>query len=200
MIFVHTCGTALIQAGSTRLTPKSVLKFALLLYLSAERGRWVSRAVLRNLIFPDQDEKNAKHSLRELVYQLRQRGAVVETDSYGLLLPVEAVRADYDELLHGDRPDVRILKAIGASGFLPGYAPDHSEAYTEWFEGYRARMAFELCKCFLNTIDQARIDSDWLMMEHAARACLAVDSVNEDATMALAEILAVGGARAQAIG
>jgi DNA-binding SARP family transcriptional activator len=199
MIFVHTFGTAVIQAGNARVTPKSSQKFALLLYLWAERGRWVSRAMLRDLIYCEQDEKNAMHSLRELVYQLRQRGAMVETSSYGLRLPVEEVCSDCDELLRGEPPEVRYLKAIGAAGFLPGYAPDHCEAYTEWFDGYRARAAFELCKFFQKTIDRARIDDDWLVMEHAARACLAIDSLNEHATLALAEILAVGGARAQAI-
>jgi DNA-binding SARP family transcriptional activator len=198
MIFVYTFGTAVIQAGNSRVTPKSFQKFALLLYLWAERGRWVSRAMLRDLIYCEQDEKNAMHSLRELVYQLRQRGAVVETSSYGLRLPVEKVHSDYDELLEGAPPDVRYLKTIGAAGFLPAYAPGHCEAYTEWFDAYRARATFELCTCFQKAIDQARIDSDWLVMEHAARACLAVDSLNERATLALAEILAVGGARVQA--
>src|SRR5689334_24244255 len=106
MILIHTFGTALIDAGDARVTPKSALKFALLFYLSAERGRWVSRAMLRELIFCDQDEKNAGHSLREMIYQLRRRGVVVETDPYGLLLPVGEARSDYDELLASVVPEV----------------------------------------------------------------------------------------------
>ena len=94
MIFVHTFGTALIDAGKTQVTPKSASKFAMLLYMWAERGRWVSRAMLRELIYCAQDEKNAGHSLSELLYQLRQRGVPMETSKYGVLLPAGEVSSD----------------------------------------------------------------------------------------------------------
>ncbi|HMA23889.1 MAG TPA: AAA family ATPase, partial [Gemmatimonadaceae bacterium] len=199
MIFVHTLGTALIDLGGARITPASARKFALLLHLSAELGRRVSRGVLRDLIFPDQTEKNARHSLRELVYQLRQRGVDLDADPDGVVLRAESVRFDYTEIMNDGLPDAQRLKAI-EGGFLPGYAPSHSEAYTEWLEGYRARATFELCKTLLKAVSRARVGSDWLMTEQAARACLALDPLNEEATIALAEILAVGGAKAQAIG
>jgi DNA-binding SARP family transcriptional activator/tetratricopeptide (TPR) repeat protein len=199
MIYVHTLGTALIDAGKTRVTPNSARTFALLLHLSAESGRRVSRVVLRDLLFPKQNEKNARHSLRELVYQLRQRGVDLDADSDGVLLPAESVRSDYAEIVQNGLSDAQRLKAI-ESGFLPGYAPTHSEAYTEWLEGYRARAMFELCKTLLKEISRARGGGDWMMTERAARACLALDPLNEEATLALAEILAVGGAKAQALG
>jgi DNA-binding SARP family transcriptional activator/predicted ATPase len=198
MIFVQTLGTALIDLGDGQITPSSSRKFALLLHLSAERGQRVSRAVLRELIFPDQTEKNARHSLRELVYQLRQQGVELEADTDGLLLRADSVRSDYDEVLRNGLPDVERLRAI-ERGFLPGYAPGHSEAYAEWLEGYRARASFELCKALLVTVAKARVGNDWRMTEQAARACLALDPLNEEATLALAEILAIAGAKAQAI-
>jgi DNA-binding SARP family transcriptional activator len=198
MIFVHTLGTALIQAGTARITPASARTFALLLHLSAESGRRVSRTVLRDLLFPKQNETNARHSLRELVYQLRQRGVDLDADSDGIILPSDAVRFDYLDIVRGGVSDVQRFKAI-ESGFLPGYAPTHSEAYTEWLEGYRARAMFELCKTLLREISRAKGGSDWTMTERAARACLALDPLNEEATQALAEILAVGGAKAQAL-
>jgi DNA-binding SARP family transcriptional activator/tetratricopeptide (TPR) repeat protein len=199
MITVHTLGTALIAAGKTRITPNSDRKFALLLHLSAERGRRVSRAVLRDLIFPDRSDASAGHSLRELVYQLRQRGIDLDADIDGIRLPVESFRSDVDDIVHGGLADVERLRAV-EGGFLPGYAPTHSEAFTEWLEGYRARMTFDLCKALLVQIERARGRSDWMVTEHAARACLALDPLNEEATLALAEILAVGGAKAKAIG
>jgi len=57
MIRVHTLGTALIEVGSTQITPVSTRKFALMLYLSAESERRVSREALQELIFPDQTEE-----------------------------------------------------------------------------------------------------------------------------------------------
>jgi DNA-binding transcriptional activator of the SARP family len=199
MIFVHTLGTALIETGNTRITPSSARAFALLLHLSAESGRRVSRTVLRDLLFPRQSEKNARHSLRELMYQLRQRGIELDADADGILLPAESVRSDYGEIVRNGVSDAQRFRSI-ESGFLPGYAPTHSEAYTEWLEGYRARAMFELCKTLLREISRAKGGSDWTMTERAARACLALDPLNEEATMALAEILAVGGAKSQGLG
>jgi len=105
MIFVHTLGTASIDVGSCSITPTSPRKFALLLYLAAERGRRIPRSILQDLIFPDQAERNARHSLRELVYQLRQVGVEIDPrpDAVELITPV---RLDYDAALD-DKPLIR---------------------------------------------------------------------------------------------
>ena len=81
MVSIYTLGQALIDAGDSRVTPTSFRKFALLLHLSAENGRRVARSVLQELIFRDQTDKNARHSLRELSYQLRQAGVAIQSDS-----------------------------------------------------------------------------------------------------------------------
>jgi DNA-binding SARP family transcriptional activator len=198
MVIVHTLGTALIDAGTVRVTPASVRKFALLLYLSAEPGRRVSRAVLRELIYPDQTEKNARHSLREMVYQLRQSGVAVDSDHDGIAISRDLVRTDHVELLARDELDTDQLRAT-EGGFLPGYAPGHAEAFTDWFEGYRARATFRLCKALLREIARSRETGNWSTTEGAARGCLALDPLNEEATIALAEMLALGGAKAQAV-
>ena len=99
MIFVRTLGTSVIEVGAIRIGPRSERKFALLLYLSVASGRRISRRVLRELVFPDQAEVNARHSLRQLVYEVRSLVAELHTDSDGLLLPTEAVWSDYGEIL-----------------------------------------------------------------------------------------------------
>ncbi|HVX38877.1 MAG TPA: AAA family ATPase, partial [Gemmatimonadaceae bacterium] len=198
MLILHTLGTARIDAGTTRLTPTSVRKFALLLHLSAEPGRRVPREVLRDLIFPDRTEDSARHSLRELVYGFRQLGVRIDSDKHGMSVSADAVASDYRELLDGERPDSSRLTAA-AGGFLPGYAPDHSEAYTEWLEGYRARATFEICKVLLKELTRAKRGGDWAQAERAARACLALDPLNEEATLGLAEMLAIGGSKVAAV-
>ena len=197
MIHVHTLGASRIDAGRNRVKPTSVRKFAMLLHLSAEQGRPVPRAALQELIFPDQTERNAQHSLRELVYQLRQAGVRIESDGSALSL-TDAVRCDYSELIARERPDDVQLKAV-EGGFLPGYAPAHSEAFAEWFEGYRARAIFDLTKALLKEVHRARSVADWGSTERAARACLALDPLNEEATLTLAEVLAIGGSKAKAV-
>ena len=198
MVTVQTLGRALIDAGTSRVMPTSVRKFALLLYLSAEPGRRVARSVLRDLIFPEQTEKNARHSLREMVYQLRQSGVVVDSDPDGIAISRTAIRVDYVEILARGRFEADEFRAI-EGGFLPGYAPAHSEAFSEWFEGYHARTSFNLCKGLLSEVSRGRAVGDWTTTERAARACLALDPANEEGTLALAEMLALGGAKTQAV-
>jgi DNA-binding SARP family transcriptional activator len=197
MILVHTLGTALIDTGSCPIEPTSPRKFALLLHLAAERGRRISRSALQELIFPDQAERNARHSLRELVYQIRQFGVELDTTGDGVELIAEHVRADYDPILERESVDPQQVRAA-SGGFLPGYSPTHSEAYAEWYEGYRARCISAVSRALLKEVDRARNRGEWASTESAARACLALDPLNEAATFALAEMLFLGGSKAKA--
>jgi DNA-binding SARP family transcriptional activator len=198
MMFVHTLGTALIDAGEARVTPSAGRRFALLLHLSAEAGRRVPRSTLNELMFPDQPDKNARHSLRELVYQCRQLGVQIASDADGIELGVEDGRTDHGAVVNAGRLNLGQLQAI-TGGFLPGYAPEHSEAFTEWLEAFRARTTFELSKALLREITRARTVADWTTTELAARSCLTLDPLNEEATLALAEMLALNGAKTQAL-
>src|SRR4029079_539623 len=96
MILVHTLGTALIDVGKCGVNPTSPRKFALLLHLAAERGRRIPRPTLQELIFPDQADRNARHSLRELFYQLRQMGANLHSTPDGVGLMAQDVEIDHE--------------------------------------------------------------------------------------------------------
>src|SRR4029078_9912813 len=171
MIFVHTLGTASIDVGSCSINPTSPRKFALLLYLAVERGRRVPRPVLQELIFADQADRNARHSLRELVYQLRQLGVPLEANADAIWLAGTAMAAECDEVIHNAslRPD---LVRATASGFLPGFIPTHSETYAEWYDAYRARSISSLTRAMIREIDRAKSSGEWDAAETAARACL----------------------------
>ena len=84
-------------------------------------------------------------------------------------------------------------------GFLPGYAPDHSETYGEWLDGFRARVVVDVSRAILREVHRARSAAEWHIAEDAARACLALDPLNEEGTLALAEMLAIGGSKARAV-
>src|SRR5215831_19419934 len=198
MVYVHTLGAASIDAGTTHLTPASVRKFALFLYLWAERGRRITRGTLHDLIFPDQTAVNARHSVRELIYQFRKLGARIASSGEMVELAPESVRADYTDILGRQRPTIDQLRAAHG-GFLPGYAPMHSEAFTEWLEALRARAIAELNRAFVAELARARKLADWVSAELAAKAVLTLDPLNEEATLATAELLAMSGAKAQAL-
>src|SRR5438477_12505264 len=118
MVEVTALGAAEVHVGTHRVTPASSRSFALLLYLAAERGRRVPRAALQTLVFPDQTEKNASHSLRQLVYKLRRDGAAIVSDVESVHLAVEDVCSDYGSALTQERLTLDQLRA-GEGGFLP---------------------------------------------------------------------------------
>jgi len=178
--------------------PTSPRKFALLLYLAVERGRRIPRSVLQELIFSDQAEKNGRHSLRELFYQLRQMGVELNASSDGVQLSASDVEVDYDAITSAESMGSAYTRAA-LGGFLPGFAPTHSEAYAEWYEAYRAQSISSLSRAFLKEINRARNSGEWEITERTARACLAIDPLNETATLALAEMLVLAGGKAKAV-
>jgi DNA-binding SARP family transcriptional activator len=198
MIHVHALGSAQIDVETTSFTPAAPKKFALLLRLCAEHGRRISKTVLQELIYPEQTERNGRHSIREVVYQLRKAGAEIWGDDYGIALNPAQLVADYDALSQSASLDADQVD-LASSGFLPGYVPLQSEAFTEWFDGYRTGVMLDMVRALLREIARRRSTGAWLATERAARACLAVDPANEEATLALAEMLAIGGSKVQAV-
>ena len=61
------------------------------------------RAWLLELVFPELPESNARHSLRDLLYQFRQAGVMVDADAEGVALAADDVRSDYDEVIRSPR-------------------------------------------------------------------------------------------------
>jgi DNA-binding SARP family transcriptional activator len=199
VLVVYALGTSRIDFGIRSIGPSSGRKFALLLRLSADPGQRVPRLTLNELLFPGQSERNARHSLRELVYQIRQAGVAVESDTDGVMVPAHQVEVDVDTLIRGgDLATVDEMRAA-QGGLLPGYAPDHSEAFTEWYAIYHAERVLGACRALVRAMTRARVVGDWATVECAARACLALEPTHEEATLALAETLAASGAKAGAV-
>jgi DNA-binding SARP family transcriptional activator len=198
MLRIRGLGTAEIDAGRLRITPGSPRKFALLLRLAADADRLVPRNIIRELIFPDLPEKNANHSLRDLAYQIRQAGVGLESSSAGLMLHQRGTATDYGDLVVCPAPTLHQLRAA-QSGFLPGYCPTNCEAFSEWLDSYRAHITIDLCRAISKAIARAKSVGDWTTTREAARACLELDPSHEEATLALAEVLAATGSKVRAV-
>lgn len=182
----------------SRITPAAPRRFALLLYLAIEQGRRVSRERLQTLVFPDQSAASARHSLREALYQLRGVGAPINAENDDLFVDPRDVWCDFADALSRPDLDADTIRAI-AGAFLPGYSPSHSEALTEWYETLRASTISALVRKLLSTSVAATRAARWDTAERAVRACLAIDPWNEEATLALAELLASAGSKAAAL-
>jgi DNA-binding SARP family transcriptional activator len=198
MILLRTLGDCAIEIGETRLAPDSEILFSLLAYLIVERGRPIAPSVLIEFFWADQDEKKARHCLRQCIYKLRRMGVPIETRNDRYVLPRDAGSADYDQLeaATGSVPVVDDAMLT----VLPGFYPTFSSQFSCWVEGFRDRCARILRLVLLRRMTEARLLNDWRSAMRLSSQCLIVDPLNEEATLTRAESLAMMGDKGQALG
>jgi DNA-binding SARP family transcriptional activator len=197
MIELQTLGDAVIRVGDREIRPTSPTLFAALLYLGVERGQRIPRAALQELLFPETDERSGAHSLRQLLYKVRQLGVSVQAEGDVVWLEAGEVTDDYSAPVHtngnGNGNGHR------NSQFLAGYAPRLSVALDEWLEARRATISAAQRRALIKQMLARRDAADWASVERIAQEVLAGDPFNEEATFALAESTALSGSKSEAI-
>ncbi len=197
MIELNTLGDATIRIGQREIRPTSPAVFAALLYLGVERGRKVPRTALQELLFPATDERSGAHSLRQLLYKLRQLGASIQAEGDVVWLAAEDVSDDYSAPVHADGNGTSDGHSTGP--FLYGYAPRLSPAFNEWLEAQRAAVEVNRRRALIKLMLGRRDAADWPGVERFAQEVLTSDPFNEEATLALAESTALAGSKSEAI-
>ncbi|HEY4215596.1 MAG TPA: AAA family ATPase [Gemmatimonadaceae bacterium] len=197
-IQLSVLGTAEIRIARAVLTPSAARRFALMLYMLNEGQRAVPRAKLIELLLHDQLSRKANHSLRETVYQLRQLGVPLVSGPTGVKLSDAAIKSDLTDIVAAASLTDEQLETI-AAGILPGYAPQLSDAFDDWLGALRERTAFALTKVLVRDLRMAHGNDDWVATERIARVCLRVNPLHEEATLSLAEVLALSGSKAEAV-
>ncbi|MHB1265475.1 MAG: ATP-binding protein [Gemmatimonadaceae bacterium] len=195
---VRTLGRAELSASGTRLGPEAPVSFSLLLHLVLERDRWVARTQLQEMLFPQQDRVHARHSLRQSVYTLRKDGFPIEGSGPAVHIPAKAIVDDYSTLLTPQLEGERELSDL-MGGWLAGFEPTISPTYSHWFEGKRSEIALRMRTALLAELAVHKRNARWAQCERTCRAILSLDPLNEEATLGLAEALALTGAKVQAI-
>ena len=200
MIRIRALGTAEVRVGRARIRPNSVVLFGLMLYLGLSAGEAVPRERLLDVLWSEGDPGSRRHALRQLLYRLRRAGLKLVRDEEELLLSTEAVDADIVRVLAPDWPDRADRAAIlAASDVLPGYSPSLPEPYREWLDALRARVGAQYRRAVLRQIAQARAEGRWADLEGWALRCLAMDPLNDEATLALAEATMMCGSKYRAL-
>jgi DNA-binding SARP family transcriptional activator len=200
MIQVRGLGTAEVRAGDHRITPDSEMLFALALFLSVSAGERVLRARLLDLFWPDASDRSRRHALRQLLYRLRRSGFSLALRGDELLLDVGAVESDIRRVLEARWPEeAGAAEVAAAARLLPGYDPPMPEPYREWLDELRARVESQYRRAVIRQIGSARNDGRWRDVDDWARRCLDVDPLNEEATLARAEAIAMSGSKARAL-
>ncbi len=200
MIRLRSLGQCVLELGESRLAPDAEVLFGSALYLVLERSRRIERPALLRLLWPEATERQGAHNLRQAMYRLRALGAPVEGDRTTIAFAAAQVEADFDFLqrAEGHVPRELLLERV-RGGFLPAYAPTFSTPFREWLERQRHVINALARRALVGAIVTERGRGEWRLVDRLARVCLEVDPLNEEATLALAEAMALDGGKAQAL-
>jgi DNA-binding SARP family transcriptional activator len=198
MVVVQLLGSAIITCGEHSIRDSASRRFAIALYFAAERGRRLDRAATQALLFEDQAEPNAAHSFRQYLYKLGKLGFPVRAGHADLFVPADDVSTDVERILGAQRLTAEELTLV-ERGVLRHLAFDRLPGFNAWLEEFRSRTERDLGRALIRQLGAAREVGDWAHAERIARACLVLDPLNEEATLGLAESLAISGSKAAAV-
>ena len=191
-------GECRIEFGDQEVTPDSPLLFFLLLYLCVESGRLISRSELLELTFSSSfDQKATSHSLRQLLYRLRSKGAPLQFDGQLISIPPRVITGGLHHFLSVS-PEERARQLERTIVVLPHYTPPTSAA-SEWIEGIRDRWHSLMRRQLNDDLQTYRERANWRSVEMVARRVLEIDALNESATLYLAEAIARTGSKTLAL-
>jgi len=195
MILLKTLGSLSAQVDDRRIRSNSELLLGALLFLVAQRGNPVRRQLLMGLFFPADHPSDAG---RQLLYRLRHCGVDIEGEPGMLHLPKESFTWDVETLLARGHATDEELAAL-QRGYLSDYRPRQKTPLQGWLDDHRADVASKLRALLVRQIQELRQRKEFRSLHPVAKACLALDPLNEEATLAAAESLAAVGAKADAL-
>jgi len=165
---------------------------ALLAHLACA-GTEVSRSVLADLLWPLQDEEQARHSLRNLLLEIRKRHADVIASNFGscwIGVGVVSDVARFKALCKNDDYASLVAAAdLYAGELLTHFNLDASEPWNEWIRTEREVLENAARSCCLRLADEALSRDDKSLAIVAVRRATEVDYYNELAQQRQYELL-----------
>ena len=174
--------------------------FGLAVYLCVRAGERVSRDAVAAMFWPESEELKAKHSLRQMMYRLRQLGLDLDESSNHLY--IAATRVDIDVvhfLSQHERECLPDAPPHEEPEFLRHFNSHPSDAFSIWIEGMRARVSSHARAAALQKLISAQREARWKDTLGWAELILRLDPLNEKATFARAEATALVGSKAQSL-
>lgn len=176
---------------------------ALLLLLAMRSGRPYPREQLIELLWSDDDEASARHSLSQSVSLINKalgveaiiqatkdqvvlREGLVELDVTAFEEQVAAKRfGDARELWHGN--------------LLEGLWIQRAPNFERWLDEERERLLRAIRRVLHALVESTRAEGDWEEMRATAEAILHLDALDEAAMLAYLEALSLNGDRTLAL-
>lgn len=172
---------------------------ALLVYLAVERR--VSREALTTVFWPESDAENARHALRQSLYQLKKsvRADWLESRAYELVVTAD-IRADVHEFADAiARGDLASAVRSYRGAFLDGVHLVDLSSWESWVDNRRAHYARAFRKASRDLIESKRKARDMAGAVNIAEQWAARDPLDDEAQHRLIDTLASAGERAEAI-
>jgi hypothetical protein len=131
---------------------------------------------------------------------MRQLGLAVEATPSQITLDDHGVVADFSAFdVRESTSEARERTGAEIGPFLDGYNPEFSKPFAAWVDEQRAVIHAKVRNDLLVGVASSRATGDWTAVERLARAILAIDSLNEEATLSLAEATALSGSKVEAV-
>lgn len=171
-------------------------KVALLTVLALAR-RGVSRDVLVEMFWGDQDETRARHSLSDAVSHLRRvlgRDSIVATRSEIALAPAAPLVVDALEVVPRDNEDETVAAertiALYDGPFLGGVHVEGSASFEQWVERERGRLERQFVRAARRRCQALAESGLWAEHQEVAQRWLDADPLSADAAVTYLESLA----------
>lgn len=172
---------------------------ALLVYLAVEQR--VSRESLTTVFWPESDSENARHALRQSLYQLKKavHADWVESLAHDLVVTAD-VRADVHEFTGAiEQKDLERAVALYRGPFLDGIHLVDLGSWESWVDTKRARYARAFRQASRDLIQMRLSQGDKRGAINVAEQWMARDRLDDEAQHRLIETLAAAGERSEAI-
>src|SRR2546430_621516 len=203
MIVCETLGPPVVRLddGSVPATLQWHKNLALLVYLARSPKRARARDHLIGLLWCDEAEKDARHSLNQAVSTLRTyAGESIETDRTHVRLADGAVSLDVEQIdACAAAGDYAAAARLIAGVFLEGFSISGASGFDDWMASERThwqRRSVAVLECLSN---RALAHGDLAGAEDAAHRAEQIDEHSDVAVRARLRTLALAGDRGQAL-
>ena len=197
---LETFGKLALSGGASRLSHQR-RRLALLALVAASGERGLSRDQLLAYLWPESAAGNARHSLEQLLHELRRAlGESVFSGVNPVYLNSEVVASDVTEferaLMRGELTDA---VALYGGPFLQGFYLDDAPEFERWTTTERARLADR----YADALNRLAVDAE-KSGDHAAavrwrRRLAEADPVGSRSALALMRALVAAGDRTAAL-
>lgn len=195
-VTVRVLGATEITVGTRRIGMSTEALFALALYLTTRAGERVPREDVLETFWPGGEEESRRHAMRQMLYRLRQKGFAFDEDGDTLRLDPAKVESDLRTCLEPSWPESATPAGVDAALSLgPTFSTRLPRPFLEWFDGVRTDVSHQARKAAMQLIATSRSQGRWADLDRWAKAVLAIDPLNEEATLARAEAAAMSGAK-----